>query len=115
MTIRRRTQFCLAACGAALSLFLGAWAAWAANVAVVTQSNRKFQPPEVEVARGSTVRFVNDDGTLLHHVYTTSPSFDFDSGEQEPGKAVEERFTVPGTFTVLCGIHPKMKLVVTVH
>ncbi len=114
MTVRR-PQLRLAACGAALASVLGAWAAWAANVPVVTQVNRKFQPQQVEVARGGTVRFVNDDGQLLHHVYSTSPTFDFDSGEQEPGKAIEERFPVAGTFTVLCGIHPKMRLVVTVH
>ena len=117
MTARRCARLGLAAYGAALilSMTLGAWTAWAANVAVVTQLNRKFNPPEVEVARGATVRFVNDDGTLLHHVYTTSPSFDFDSGEQEPGKIVEERFSVPGTYTVLCGIHPKMHLKVVVQ
>ena len=115
MTIKRRSRLSLAACGAALASVLGAWAAWAANVPVVTQANRKFQPQQVEVARGGTIRFVNDDGQLLHHVYSTSPDFGFDSGEQEPGKAIEERFTVPGTFTVLCGIHPKMRLVVTVH
>ena len=113
MTARR---FRLACCGAAPALVLGAWAAWAtAEVATVTQSNRKFQPSQVEVPRGGAVRFVNDDGSLLHHVYSTSSSFGFDSGEQEPGKVVEERFNVPGTFTVLCGIHPKMKLVVTVR
>lgn len=114
MNTRRRPLFLLACCGAVASV-LGAWAAWAANVAVVTQANRRFQPQQIEVARGGTVRFVNDDGQLLHHVYSTSPEFNFDSGEQEPGKAVEERFPVPGTFTVLCGIHPKMRLVVTVR
>ncbi len=112
MTIRRRSRLPLAACGAALASVLGAWAA---SVPVVTQANRKFQPGQIEVARGGTIRFVNDDGQLLHHVYSTSPDFGFDSGEQEPGKAVEEWFPVPGTFTVLCGIHPKMRLVVTVR
>ena len=81
----------------------------------MTQVNRKFQPGQIEVARGGTIRFVNDDGQLLHHVYSTSPGFSFDSGEQEPGKAVEEQFPVSGTFTVLCGIHPRMRLVVTVR
>ncbi len=115
MSARRGPRLRLAFCGAALTAVLGAWAAWAADIATVTQANRKFQPPQVEVARGGTVRFVNDDGQLTHHIYTTSPAFDFDSGEQEPGKTVEERFTVPGTYTVLCGIHPKMRLVVTVR
>ena len=115
MTTRHRARLCFALGGAALSVTLGAWAAWASNVAIVTQSNRRFQPSEVEVARGGVVRFVNDDGSLLHHVYTTSPGFDFDSGEQEPGKVVEERFNVPGTYVVMCGIHPKMHLKVTVR
>ena len=56
-----------------------AWAAWAADIPVVTQANRKFQPQQVEVARGGTIRFVNDDGQLLHHIYSTSPGFSFDS------------------------------------
>ena len=115
MSTRRGPRRRLALCGAALTSVLGAWAAWAADIPTVTQANRKFQPPQIEVARGGTVRFVNDDGQLTHHIYTTSPAFDFDSGEQEPGKIVEERFTVPGTYTVLCGIHPKMRLVVTVR
>lgn len=112
MTMRRGLQYGLLGCGALLASVLGAWAA---DVAMVTQANRKFTPSQVEVARGGTVRFVNDDGQLLHHIYSTSPTFDFDSGEQAPGKVIEERFNVPGTFTVLCGIHPKMRLVVTVH
>lgn len=114
MTARRRPRLC-PALGGALTLILGAWAAWAADTPTVTQANRKFQPQQVEVARGGAVRFVNDDGQLLHHLYSTSPAFSFDSGEQEPGRIVEERFPVAGTFTVLCGIHPKMRLVVTVR
>ena len=114
MTLRRWRLWPVA-CAAALALFSAAWTAWAADVQTVTQLNRRFQPGQVEVARGGTIRFVNDDGQLLHHVYSTSPDFSFDSGEQEPGKTVEERFPVAGTFTVLCGIHPKMRLVVTVH
>lgn len=97
------------------ALILGAWAASAAGITTVTQSNRKFQPQQIEVERGGTIRFVNDDGQLVHHIYSTSPSFSFDSGEQAPGNMIEERFTVAGTFTVLCGIHPKMRLSVTVR
>ncbi len=115
MNVPRRPRPGPAACGAALILVLGAWAAWAADIPTVTQLNRRFQPQQMEVARGGTIRFVNDDGQLLHHIYSTSPTFGFDSGEQEPGKIVEQRFPVAGTFTVLCGIHPKMRLVVTVH
>jgi len=114
MTLQHSVRLCLVVCGA-LALSVGAWAASASGVATVTQSHRMFQPQQIEVPRGGTIRFVNDDGELLHHVYSTSPSFNFDSGEQVPGQAIEERFNVAGTFVVLCGIHPKMRLAVTVR
>ncbi|MBC7799119.1 MAG: cupredoxin domain-containing protein [Gemmatimonadaceae bacterium] len=93
----------------------GVCAAWAADTVTVSQSRRVFDPPQIDIVRGTTVRFVNDDGRLLHQVYTSSPTFSFDSGEQKPGATVEARFDKPGTFTVLCGIHPKMRLSVTVR
>lgn len=98
-----------------IALLLGAWTASATAVVTMTQSKRRFTPQEVELERNGTIRFVNDDGTLLHHVFAISPAFRFDSGEQEPGMTVETRFTSAGTFTVLCGIHPKMRLAVTVR
>lgn len=111
---RARLLCCLAA-GGALSMAVGACAAWAATTVTVTQSQRRFQPQQVEIARGGTVRFVNDDGQLPHHVFAVSPSFSFDSGEQAPGTSVEARFDAAGTFVVMCGIHPKMRLAVTVR
>jgi len=59
-------------------------------------------------------QIVNDDGDLLHHAYVESKQFSFDSGGQEPGAKVDITFPVSGAFTVLCGIHPKMKLLVHV-
>lgn len=114
MILQHNARCFLIVCGA-LALSAGAWAASAAGVATITQSHRTFQPQQIEVPRGGTIRFVNDDGELLHHVYSTSPSFNFDSGEQAPGQAIEERFNVAGSFVVLCGIHPKMRLAVTVR
>lgn len=93
------------------------WAlqAWAADPMQVTQKNRAFQPKEVEIGRGDTLRFVNDDGYLLHHVYSKSDAFSFDTGEQPPGTAINVRFPAAGSYTVLCGIHPRMRLVVSVR
>ena len=71
-------------------------------------------PPSLTVGKGDVVRIVNDDGDLSHHAYIAAPDFNFDSGDQDPGRDVVVRFDVPGTFNVLCGIHPKMRLVVTV-
>ena len=98
---------------AAAVLGLGLATAWAATFAV-SQKDRVFQPGAVSLNRGDTLRIVNDDGELLHHAYVRTPQFSFDTGEQEPGSKTDVAFPVAGTFTVLCAIHPKMRLVVTV-
>lgn len=82
---------------------------------LVSQKGRMFHPDNLSVARGEVVTFVNDDSDLLHHVFVESDTFNFDSGDQEPGSRTPITFTERGTFQVLCGIHPKMKLVVRVN
>lgn len=91
-----------------------AGAALAVGPYQISQKNRQFQPGQISINRGETLRFINDDGDLLHHAYLKSPEFQFDSGDQKPGSKFEVAFPVAGHFTVLCAIHPKMKLVVTV-
>jgi plastocyanin len=81
---------------------------------VISQRGRAFNPNFLSIKQGDTVRIVNDDGDLLHHAYIESDSFNFDSGDQLPGSRTDIVFSVPGKFNVLCGIHPKMKLVVVV-
>jgi plastocyanin len=85
-----------------------------ASTIAVSQKGRLFHPGNLTVTRGETVTFVNDDSDLLHHVFVESDTFTFDSGDQEPGSRTPVTFTERGTFQVLCGIHPKMKLVVRV-
>ncbi len=51
----------------------------------VSQKDQAFSPNEVSIARGTTLDIVNDDGETLHHAYVESPTFSFDSGDQEPG------------------------------
>jgi plastocyanin len=101
-------------------LFLGllggvALAAADAPAHHVSQKDQEFRPGQLDIKRGETVEIVNDDGDLLHHAYVESKSFNFDSGDQEPGAKVDIAFPVSGVFTVLCGIHPKMKLRVQVE
>ncbi len=81
---------------------------------VISQRGRAFNPNSLSIKQGDTVRIVNDDGDLLHHAYVESDTFNFDSGDQLPGSKTDVVFSVRGTFNVLCGIHPKMKLVVVV-
>jgi plastocyanin len=98
-----------------LILFGGiAWTAQQTPRYMVSQKGRAFHPGTLTVSRGDTVQIVNDDGDLLHHAYVESDTFNFDSGDQLPGSKTNIIFSVPGRFNVLCGIHPKMKLVVEV-
>lgn len=94
---------------------LVALGASAQQVAAVSQKRRVFDPKAVEVGLGDAVLFVNDDGELLHHVYSKDPRFPFDIGEQPAGTGVPVRFTVRGTFQVRCEIHPRMLLEVRVR
>lgn len=80
----------------------------------VSQRGRDFQPNQISIQRGETVRIVNDDADLLHHAYVSSDKFSFDSSDIEPGGKVDIKFPVAGDFNVLCGIHPKMRLSVHV-
>ena len=50
--------------------------ALAASPYQISQKNREFQPGHITINRGEALRFVNDDGDLLHHAYLTSPTFD---------------------------------------
>lgn len=85
--------------------------AWAAEIRVA-QKNRVFAVSQIEIARGDTIQFTNDD-KFLHHIYVKSSDLNFDSSEQAPGQIVEVRFRNAGTYDVRCRIHPKMLLVVT--
>ncbi len=82
---------------------------------VISQKYRHFAPNTLSVHPGDTVIIVNDDADLHHHAYVSSPRFKFDSGDQQPGSRTPIVFSVPGRFNVLCGIHPKMRLVVAVQ
>lgn len=98
--------------GRALCALAGIGALWAgvaaaAGLATVLQKGRAFAVGTLQVARGDTVRFVNDD-TFLHQIFIDSPTLKFESEEQEPGQSIDIRFTKDGTFAVRCHIHPKM-------
>ena len=94
---------------------LASLGASAQQVIAVSQKKRAFQPSALEVNLGDTVVFVNDDGELLHHVYSRDSAFSFDIGEQAAGTQVPVRFSRRGTFDVRCYIHPRMLLRVTVR
>ncbi len=101
---------------AAFALAAGLFAAGAmgAGIAHVSQQNRAFSVATIQITRGDTVRFTNED-EFTHQIYVESPTMTFESDEQNPGEVVDVPFPTSGTFPVHCHIHPKMHLEVTVR
>ncbi len=95
-----------------LGLFAAGGAA-AAEAVTVSQKGLAFRPNELSLTKGQAVDFVNDDSTS-HNIMITGESVTFNGGLQPPGGHVKFIFTKPGTYSVGCGIHPKMKLTITV-
>lgn len=93
---------------------LGMTTAFAAQMVAVVQQHRAFSVKDVTIHVGDTVRFINND-TFVHQIFVAAPSFTFESDEQPPGVNVDVRFTETGMFSVMCHIHPKMLLHVTVE
>lgn len=79
----------------------------------VSQKGLAFSPNDLSVEKAQTVEFVNDDNTA-HNVIVTGDGVSFNGGLQAPGAHLKYTFAKPGTYAITCGIHPKMKLSVTV-
>ena len=68
--------------------------------------NHAFDPVQLNVASGTTVRFVNKD--TEPHTATADNDL-FDTGELEPGRSFKVYFEGSGTVTYHCELHPDMK------
>ena len=95
------------------ALLFGA-AGMAAEPATVSQKGLSFTPAEMTIAKGQSVEFVNYD-TTAHNIMVTGDGVSFNGGLQPAGGHVKYTFTKSGTYAVACGIHPKMKLTITVN
>ena len=80
---------------------------------VVRQKNRVFSPETMLVTRHEPVVFLNDD-TVPHNIMSSSAGNPFDLGSQAPGSATPVTFDVVGTVVVICAIHPRMHMTITV-
>lgn len=82
--------------------------------ATVTIERSRFDASTLDVAVGTTVRFVNEDP--FDHTVTSidgSP-VTFDSGVMVEGAEFEITFDRPGTYGYFCEIHPTMRGTVVV-
>jgi len=78
-------------------------------VAHVSIKNMKFNPPNLEVKKGDTVEWRNDD--ITPH---TATSASFDSGSINPEESWRHTFNDAGNISYACTFHPDMKAALTV-
>jgi len=78
---------------------------------VVSEKDKKFSVKKLDIAVGDSVKIVNDDA-VKHNVMNLK--LGYNSGLQEPGSSSTLKFDKNGKFLIRCGIHPKMKMKITV-
>ena len=66
-----------------------------------------FQPAELKIHVGTTVRWTNQEKRVSHSVLFTG-SGGFESDRIFPGESWERRFDEPGVYPFTCGPHPEM-------
>ena len=98
--------------------FVAAWAVAAAGpppterLVTVTQKDRAFGVRDIQMERGGTVRFINEDD-FPHQINVRGNGLNTESGLQGPGETIEVALPLVGDFAVRCGIHPRMRM--TIH
>ena len=90
----------------------GSGAAYAAQKSI-SQKDKAFSDAEVSIKVGDEIVFVNDD-SITHNILSNNAGNTFNLGSQAPGVTVSYAFKNAGEVDVGCGIHPRMKLKVTV-
>ncbi|HEY3064436.1 MAG TPA: plastocyanin/azurin family copper-binding protein [Methylomirabilota bacterium] len=98
---------------AILGLLIALATAVGAGEVRVAQKDKNFSVREVAVRVNEPLLFVNED-SVTHNVYSLSKGMEFEIRTQQPGQSDTIRFAREGEAEVLCAIHPKMKLRVTV-
>ena len=86
--------------------------ALAANL-TINQKGRLFSSESVTIKRGEALTFVNDD-SVPHNILSTSEGNEFNLGSQPPGSSTDVVFKKDGDVSVICAIHPRMKMTVKV-
>jgi plastocyanin len=80
---------------------------------VVHQQGRAFSAESVTIKKGDPLTFLNDD-SVPHNIMSTSKGNEFNLGSQSPGSSTDVIFKESGDVTVICAIHPRMKMAVKV-
>lgn len=74
----------------------------------------RFQPAEVRIKAGDTVKWVNKEKRTSHSMLFPAES-GLESTRIFPGESWERKFVQPGRYEYTCGPHPEMKGAVVVE
>ena len=84
----------------------------------VRLESSNFDPEELTIAVGTTVRFLNAD-SFAHTVTEGTGGQAVDDPivdeDLEPNKSVGVTFDEPGTYEITCELHPSMQMTITVE
>ena len=84
----------------------------------VSLESSNFDPAELTIAAGTTVRFLNSD-SFAHTVTQGTGGQAVDDPivdeDLEPNKSVGVTFDEPGTYEITCELHPSMQMTITVE
>lgn len=92
---------------AALLFFAAGGLAWGQQTVEVVVQGYQFQPQELRIRAGDTVKWVNREKRTSHSVMLPADQ----GGESErffPDESWEHRFDQPGRYPYHCGPHPEM-------
>jgi plastocyanin len=78
----------------------------------VTIKDFAYSPPALTVAKGTALRFTNQDST--DHTATSTGQGAFDTGTIGHGQTKSVTLETPGTFSYICSFHPFMHGSITV-
>jgi plastocyanin len=78
----------------------------------VAMKNLAFDPTEVTIKKGTTVKWTNEDSAGHDVTKTSGPGPDFSSGDpggMQQGDTYEETINTPGTIEYVCTVHQGME------
>jgi len=107
-------KFCAGALALALLTHATATAAGSDVAAEVEIHKFSFDPPEVTIKAGGTVRWTNMEKRQYHSVWFEAAG-DPEADYFFPGESYERTFDAPGDYPYRCGPHPRMTGVVHVE
>ena len=118
--MRRTTFAVLAIAAATLGCLFATGTALAQQGPVVIDASdqggpQRFEPANVTIDVGQTVRWEFDQALTTHTVTSSSANWSVNETRSPNGTPVEHTFDAPGVYTFLCQIHPSMTGSVTVE